>query len=213
MIGLILVTFATAAQDSIGLVPPLSGVNDAEYQNIIQKLDYSKTRKKLLPRNSGFTKPQKVEAPSSLPSLSIYQIVAYTLIVVILIFILYTLFGGLKRTENSTTLLDPTEEADLNVMSLQVLYDQAIASGDYRSAIRLQFIMVLQLLNQKGYISWHAEKTNRQYLRELNEISLKTTFRELAYIYEWVWYGNTHLVKEDFMIFDRKFRDFLKTPE
>lgn len=202
----------TTAQDSTGMVLPSSGVNAAEYQKIIQKLDYSKTKQKLFPRNSGMPKPKKAEDPRDLPSLSIYQLVAYTLIVFILIFILYTLFGGLKRPENIITIPDSAEEEDINVLSLPVLFEQALAGGDYRSAIRLQFIMVLQVLNQKGYISWHAEKTNRQYLRELSDISLKNTFNELAHIYEWVWYGNTHLLKEDYMIFERKFREFLKTP-
>jgi len=59
----------------------------------------------------------------------------------------------------------------------------------YRMAIRLQFLSLLKQLDTIDFIHWESQKTNRDYVQELNDVSIRSEFEELVSIFEYVWYG------------------------
>lgn len=79
---------------------------------------------------------------------------------------------------------------------------------DYRFAVRYQFLLVLKKLADKKLINWNPEKTNKDYRSELKSNDLKTTFKELAYIFDYVWYGEFEVSEENYNNFKRKFLNF-----
>lgn len=79
---------------------------------------------------------------------------------------------------------------------------------DYRSAVRYQFLMILKKLADKKLINWNPEKTNKDYLSELKTNDFKTNFKELAYIFDYVWYGEFEVDEENYHIFKQKFLNF-----
>ena len=79
---------------------------------------------------------------------------------------------------------------------------------DYRSAVRYQFLLVLKKLADKKLITWNPEKTNKDYLSELKNNDLKTDFKELAYIFDYVWYGEFDVTEENYSNFKQKFLNF-----
>ena len=66
---------------------------------------------------------------------------------------------------------------------------RALETGDYGSAERWLYIRTLGGLGERGLIKPHAEKTNREYLRELRGGPLYDDFSRLLRHYEYTFYG------------------------
>jgi hypothetical protein len=66
-------------------------------------------------------------------------------------------------------------------------------SGDLRLALRALYLGTLALLNHRGFLTIHACKSNRDYLRELSRRSrdtgLSQVFRLNVRSFEQSWYG------------------------
>ena len=78
--------------------------------------------------------------------------------------------------------------------------------GDFRSAIRYQFLFLLKKLSDKKLIDWNPEKTNRDYLYELKSEKLKENYKQLAYIFDNVWYGEFDIDENDYQYYKTKFQ-------
>lgn len=81
-------------------------------------------------------------------------------------------------------------------------------SGDYRSAVRYQFLFILKKLSDKKIISWNPEKTNKDYITELKSPHLKNEFSNLAYIFDYVWYGEFNIDEQNYLKFKNQFQSF-----
>ena len=96
----------------------------------------------------------------------------------------------------SDTVID--EHVDRN--KLGAMLEKALEEKQYRLAVRLTYLIVLQRLSDAGQIHWQADKTNRSYLNEINDQKLRQPFANLTRLYEYVWYG-------DFDIHAERYRD------
>ena len=68
------------------------------------------------------------------------------------------------------------------------LIAEALRKGDFRLAIRYSFLKVLKVLQVKGKIDWHQEKTNHDYYLEIPDGD-KQKYSRILYYYEYIWYG------------------------
>ena len=80
--------------------------------------------------------------------------------------------------------------------------------GDFRSAVRYQFLFVLKKLSDKKQISWNPEKTNKDYLMELKAEHLKNEFSGLSYIFDYVWYGEFSIDEQAYLTFKNQYQAF-----
>ncbi|WP_313093157.1 DUF4129 domain-containing protein [Chryseobacterium flavum] len=80
--------------------------------------------------------------------------------------------------------------------------------GDYRSAVRYQFLFILKKLSDKKLINWNPEKTNKDYTAELKASQLKNDFSDLAYIFDYVWYGEFDIEEQDYQKFKNQYQGF-----
>ena len=138
------------------------------------------------------------------------NVLAYIMIIGLIILIIYLVFSNVKVDKK----IDVEEVNMMDIENIEEVdtligFKKAVTISDYRSAIRMQFIKVLQMLQDGNHIHWRPEKTNRDYLRELNGTKFKTGFRELSSIYELVWYGNTSIDKNDFERLNPYFDQFI----
>jgi hypothetical protein len=110
--------------------------------------------------------------------------------------------------------IDPKKDSDyiedIEEVDTEDGYTQAIKAGDFRGAIRMHFLKVLQILTRKETIDWQPEKTNRDYIKEITDTDKKRAFQKLARIYENVWYGNHAIDKFQFDELDFHFHKFIK---
>ena len=122
------------------------------------------------------------------------QFFFWTLAVLFVLFILYKLFlteGVFRKrsTEAKASTPEAEEEVISNESDMAILIRQAVQNGNYRLAIRYQYLQTLFKLSAKNLIQMAADKTNNQYVREISNTNYQNDFAALTLNYEYVWYG------------------------
>ncbi len=93
---------------------------------------------------------------------------------------------SIQRYEDITA--ENIENADI-----LALIKQAENDHDYRLAIRYYYLLVLKTLSLKNHIKFEDDKTNAEYLNEINEKSFSKGFSYVSYLYNYIWYGKFNL--------------------
>ncbi len=139
------------------------------------------------------------------------------LVVFLLLQLMKVNFKGLlkKKSDKAKVVtvapLKEVDEIDINNMEFEDLVQQAIDKGQFRTAVRLLYLRTLRLLSDQSLISWKHEKTNHQYLRELSDVSLKPLFSDVTLIFEYAWYGEVPVDKDEFNQARASFMKFEQT--
>lgn len=84
----------------------------------------------------------------------------------------------------------------------------AIASQNYRLAIRLMYLRTLRELSDRQIIQFAQEKTNSDYLFQLMNTRYYKNFFQLTREFEYTWYGKFQLSPEAFALVEKDFNDF-----
>jgi len=91
-------------------------------------------------------------------------------------------------------------------------FDEAIriqmSQQQYRVAIRLLYLKVINQLRVKEYIHFSKEKTNVDYLRDLTNEDFKAQFYAITTIYNHIWYGDVEIAEDQFLRFEKSFQSF-----
>jgi hypothetical protein len=131
-------------------------------------------------------------------------------------FISYKVFfknGILSRNKNK--LIAGNEEDPLHDLEEFSKYDALISDAENKNefnlATRYLFLKTLKSLADKGFIDFTTEKTNKEYLKEMQQNKSFNQFEKLTRNYEYIWYGKfligqniyQHL-KEEFILFNEK---------
>ena len=99
-----------------------------------------------------------------------------------------------------------TEDEDIiQNQNIQELIDQALKEHNYRLAIRYHYLSVLKKLSDTEYIYWEAQKTNTDYLKEITDDSVKSQFRNITRLYDFIWYGSFDINEKSFHQAQQKF--------
>lgn len=189
------------AQDTTSRIDTES-IDIATYEEIKSEVDFSKTKKAIRPKKKKKKKEEKEK--TSLFDLSffqgarIFQVLSYILIIALVFFLVYFIFSRIeadKKFELSNENIEPDEIEDISQLDTDTLLNQALASGNYRLAVRMKFLSILKSLSQQEKIIWRREKTNRDYSREVRSESFGTEFQNIASIFDFVWYGKKQIPK------------------
>ena len=132
-------------------------------------------------------------------------------------FLLYFIIRYILGKDGNFIFGRKNKKLDLNVEELhenihEINFPESIAKfeheGDYRSAVRYQFLFALKKLSDKKLINWNPEKTNKDYVVELKVHDLKKGFSELSYIFEYVWYGEFSIDEQSYQKFKNQYQAF-----
>jgi len=125
----------------------------------------------------------------------------WTLAICFIVFIIYRLFladgvfrrrsKSLVKEEEETTEAELTKESDF-----EALIRNALQHGNYRQAVRYQYLRTLHTLADKNFIELAPDKTNYQYVSELKNRDLQQAFAALTLNYEYVWYGEFNIDRD-----------------
>ncbi|MBL0913358.1 MAG: DUF4129 domain-containing protein [Bacteroidia bacterium] len=85
---------------------------------------------------------------------------------------------------------------------------KAVSEGNYRKAIRLQYLRSLKLLSDHHVIYWTIERTNSDFRNMMRGRSDYQAFDYLATAYEFVWYGYRQLNEEEYRELAKDFETF-----
>ena len=97
---------------------------------------------------------------------------------------------------------------NIHHISFEDEIEKALSNGNYRLATRLQYLQALKKLSDKGYIEWRINKTNSDYLTEIAGKSFTDIFAVLTYNFEYTWYGENQVNREQFLEIRRQFQQF-----
>lgn len=137
-----------------------------------------------------------------------YIIILAAIIIVILVLNKSKMSGLFYyRKENKISGFREMEE-NINEIDFDALISGATARTEYRTAVRLYYLKTLKLLSDRRLIEWKINKTNHNYVKELNELELKKSFKELTYLFEWIWYGELHVERSLFEETRNNFMNF-----
>ena len=145
---------------------------------------------------------ESTQSSSSTPINSpILSIIVYAVAIGIIAYILFLIFkntsfkskGKIKAGKQAFS--DPSAViTDIKELEIDRLLREAIASGNYKLAIRICYLGLLKKLDEDGVIIWKKDKTNRDYLSELFSKDMYfNEVRNLTLAYEEVWYGEHNL--------------------
>ncbi|PTX62036.1 hypothetical protein C8N46_103134 [Kordia periserrulae] len=124
-------------------------------------------------------------------ALNIFYVI---IIILVVFFIVKTMMNGEGRWvfgKRSDRRIIRHEDIDTNIHSADFnkLIQEATANGDYRLAIRYQYLNMLKQLSAAEIIAFDPEKTNLDYTYEIKEEALREQFQYTSYVYNYVWYG------------------------
>lgn len=116
-----------------------------------------------------------------------------------LIFMLVRFF--LKVNSNKLILKDrekgqinySEEEQIIKNKNISALITEAVKQKNYRLAIRYYYLLALKNLTETDNIEWKPQKTNEDYIKELNTSNFKFDFENITKIYDYVWYGEFNI--------------------
>ena len=142
--------------------------------------------------------------------LTIFQ---YVLIIAVIVVIILLLIKNDIRAvfygKSASVSIDFKEfEEDIHKINFDDLIADAIYKRDYRKAVRLHFLKLLKELTDNNLIKWQIDKTNNDYSIELAKGKYSSKFKELALMYEYVWYGDFQLDESNFKSTIEKFKEF-----
>jgi hypothetical protein len=89
-------------------------------------------------------------------------------------------------------------ERNLQSVDFEKLIKQSIQSGEHRLSIRYYYLLLLKKMAAKELIEWDVEKTNSDYIYEIQSPQLKANFEYLSYLYNYIWYGEFDLSQQEF---------------
>jgi len=157
-------------------------------------------------------------ASTTRTGVNVWQIIFIALAVLILVGIVLLL----TRTDIRTIFFSPKQDGAATGKSSEFQLDihgvdfpgriaEALRAGDYRMAVRLQFLAALKQLSDKGFIAWRIDKTNHDYYLQLSGKPQQAAFGELSRLHEYIWYGDFRVEKQDYEQAEKQFKAFVQT--
>ena len=119
-----------------------------------------------------------------------YLIMGGVLAFLIWLFIRIDMGGSPLLGSSPNRVILNSEEQLIQHEDLQALIEGAVKDNKYRLAIRYYYLFVLQNLSRKQRINWQVQKTNHDYVHEIQDAALREQFSKLTRIYDFIWYGN-----------------------
>lgn len=195
-------------------------VSQLEFEKINNDSRINKKSWSLVPKNKNDhdkkksePKKENSEIPWATKSLKtgssgITDVLAYLAIIVLIALLVYFILSKVKVNPKVVEEVDLDKLENIEEVDVVKGYETAKQSQNYRLAIRMQFIKLLQYLNENQLIKWRNEKTNRDYKREIEDPSTRQHFSNLSTIFERSWYGNKEIDERGFLEVDAIYKSF-----
>lgn len=135
----------------------------------------------------------------------VYGLLAFGAIYLLIKFLLQSPISSVFKTEEQTIENFQYVEEDITEVNFDSLIKKALKVANYRLATRYLYLASLKKLTNKNVIDWHYDKTNNDYLNEITDDTIKTYFKRISYIYDYVWYGEFSI---DEIAFHKNQEDF-----
>lgn len=116
----------------------------------------------------------------------------------------------LKRKSRNAVAEVVDLKEQLDDISYPGLVEQAVVAGNYSLAVRIHYLYILRLLDEKEIIHWDVHRTNLSYYYEIKGEKLREHFRKLIRIFDCVCYGEFQVDKDLYCSLEQEFNAFRK---
>jgi hypothetical protein len=142
------------------------------------------------------------------------KIILWVLAVLLIGFLIWKLFLSENFFRRDRRYKGSTIEKEEDELSDASAYDrliaQAVAAKNYRLAIRYLYLQTLKKLTDSGLLQFSADKTNYQYVKELQGKPYQNDFAAITLNYDYVWYGKFEIDEDVYTKLSGNFRSFHK---
>lgn len=142
-----------------------------------------------------------------------YAIAALVLFLLVKFFLKVNTNSIISGKTNTSTVRLTEDEELIKSEDLPNMIKNAIVQKNYRLAVRYYYLLALQKLSNSEIIDWQQQKTNEDYIREIESVALKQKFTAGTYLYDFVWYGNFELNENEFVKAEIQFNELSKLIE
>ncbi|WP_179336215.1 DUF4129 domain-containing protein [Winogradskyella costae] len=117
----------------------------------------------------------------------------------------------ITKTKKQGSILFSEEEQIIKNEDIPALINDAINQKNFRLAIRYYYLLSLKYLTESESILWQPQKTNEDYINEIDKDHLKVEFKNITRIYDYVWYGEFNVDAIKFETLKRPFEHLNNT--
>lgn len=138
------------------------------------------------------------------------EIIFYCLLALFLAFIAYRIYknGGVFKS-NSKKIYNESDfgfiEENLSEINLNDLIVKAENEQNYPLAIRYLHYQNLQNLDKKGLIEWNPKKTNQQFINQIKQENIQTSFANNTKVFNQIWFGEFRIDATQYQTFKAMF--------
>ncbi|PZR26175.1 MAG: hypothetical protein DI535_15140 [Citrobacter freundii] len=120
---------------------------------------------------------------------------------------------GIFRRSKAIREQEMTEENfdDIFSINYEQQIEKAAAAGNFNFGVRLLYLRLLRTLAERNIIEYKQERTNFDYLLQVQPTKYYKDFFRLTRHYEYGWYGQFPMQREQFDQIRRQFADFDRT--
>ena len=98
------------------------------------------------------------------------------------------------------------EDKDIHETDFDKLLEKAIVENNFRLATRYYYLALLKKLSEIKTITYDKDKTNTEYLFEIENKKIRDQFSEVLYLYNYVWYGEFPIDIHGFKTVEKKYK-------
>lgn len=183
-----------------------------KWEELTEELDYGELKNPEIETEED-TEADDDGSAFDLPDGLIQILVISALIIgltLLLVKILSNRFNNEKvETRRSVESLEEAEN-EVDRSDLLPLFNQFLNSGNYRLALRILYLRILQELHRQELIHWKKEKTNFDYVRELSDDQHRRFMASLTMKFERKWYGEQEITEKEFFDLRPHFESFIQ---
>ena len=147
-----------------------------------------------------------------------FEVFVKIMAILIILVVIYLIIKAILKKEgnwifgknNRTITAEEVSEKDIHTLDFEKLIQKYSSENNYRAATRFYFLWLLKKLSDAQQINWETEKTNSDYYYELKKPEIQQNFKQLSYIYEYVWYGEFDIEKQTFSTIEQQFLQVFK---
>ncbi len=188
-------------------------LNETKWKRISEDVDYSENYLESSKKSQKANKNYSFNWLKSNLIQNIFTIVILGLLVFLLFKIIkHSIFSLNKKIGQNNTYQVLNENTAINDLDLQEILKEVLSENNYKLAIRIRFLMILKFLLEKEYIKWEIDKTNIDYLNEMQNKREYADFEYLVLIYERIWFSDVDVNLNDFNILNVYFSNFISKP-
>lgn len=127
--------------------------------------------------------------------------------VVVFLLVVYFIFRAIINKEGTWVFGKSSEknivpvtdiENNIHVADFKSLIEIAESENNYRLAIRYYYLWLLRSLTNAQLIDYDVEKTDSDYLYELQSKTNRDQFSYTSYLYNYIWYGEFDVNTQQF---------------